>query len=115
MMFEQITGGYILAGYHEVVYTEATKAVVDKKLQENAKGANNILWRISSTLFSHLRYDVDLTPLAEMENLHDKVKIQAGKYPKMTAHDKLMEELKAINLAPKAETVEAKSDQSMSD
>jgi len=25
----------------------------------------------------------------------------AGKYKKMTAHDKLMEELRAINLAPK--------------
>jgi hypothetical protein len=29
-----------------------------------------------------------------------------GKYKKMTAHDKLMEELRAINLAPKIEIVE---------
>lgn len=27
-MFEHITGGYVLAGYHEVFYTENTKAVL---------------------------------------------------------------------------------------
>jgi len=99
-----------------VVYTDATKAVVNKKLEENAKGANNIMWRISSTLFSHLRYDVDLSPIQEMNQLHDKEKMDSGKYPKMTAHEKLMEELKAINLIPKAETVELNNeDKSMSD
>lgn len=100
-MFEQITGGYVTAGYHEVMYNESTKAVVDKKLSENEAGASNILWRISSTLFSHLKYDVDLTPIPEMAHLHDMVKVESGKYPKMTAHEKLMEELRAINLAPK--------------
>lgn len=30
----------------------------------------------------------------------------SGKYKKMTAHDKLMEELRAVNLAPKMEVVE---------
>jgi isopenicillin N synthase-like dioxygenase len=29
-MFEHITGGYVLAGYHEVMYTEATKAALEK-------------------------------------------------------------------------------------
>jgi len=29
-MFEHITGGHILAGYHEVIYTEGTKAALDK-------------------------------------------------------------------------------------
>ena len=60
-----------MAGYHEVVYNEKCKEVVNKKLLENENGANNILWRISSTLFSHLRYDVDLEPLPEMSNLHN--------------------------------------------
>ena len=50
-----------------MVYTDATKAVVNKKLEENAKGANNIMWRISSILFSHLRYDIDLSPIQEMD------------------------------------------------
>ena len=75
--------------------------MIDKKLDENKNGANNILWRISSTLFGHLRYDVDLSPLEEMKDLHNKENIEKGKYKKMTAHEKLMEELAAINLAPK--------------
>uniref|UniRef100_A0A7S3CMU6 Clavaminate synthase-like protein n=1 Tax=Strombidium rassoulzadegani TaxID=1082188 RepID=A0A7S3CMU6_9SPIT len=103
IMFEQITGGYVMAGYHEVVYTDSTKEVVDKKLEENKNGGNNILWRISSTLFSHLRYDVDLSPIEDIKHLHNAENVASGKYPKMTAHDKLMEELKAINLAPKIE------------
>lgn len=90
-----------MAGYHEVMYTEATKTVVEKKLEENKNGGNNILWRISSTLFGHLRYNVDLTPLEELKHLHNQENMAAGKYKTMTAHDKLMEELNAINLAPK--------------
>jgi hypothetical protein len=31
MSFENITGGYVLAGYHEVIYTEATKAAYEKR------------------------------------------------------------------------------------
>ena len=42
-----------MAGYHEVVYTEETQKVIDKKLDENKNGSNNIMWRISSTLFGH--------------------------------------------------------------
>jgi hypothetical protein len=62
-------------------------------------GKKRVLWRISSTLFSHLRYNVDIKPLAEMEGYYDfQAKV---KYPSMTAHEKLCEELKAINLAPK--------------
>lgn len=29
-MFEHITGGYVLSGYHEVIYTEQTKAALEK-------------------------------------------------------------------------------------
>jgi len=48
-----------------------------------------------------LRYDVDLTPLPELCNLFNEENMKANKYPKMTAHEKLMDELRAINLAPK--------------
>jgi hypothetical protein len=65
-MFEHITGGHILCGFHEVIYTEATKAAAEKAKEENLNGGNRILWRVSSTLFSHLRYNVDLSPLPEM-------------------------------------------------
>ena len=104
IMFEHLTGGYVTAGYHEVVYSEKTKDVVNKKLQENKEGANHTMWRVSSTLFSHLRYDVDLTPLPEMQHLHDPAK--ADKYKPMTAHAKLLEELQSINLAPKMSILE---------
>jgi len=67
-------------------------------MEENKKGANHILWRISSTLFSHLRFDVDMTPLKQLENLWDKKAVAEGKYPTQTAHDRLMYELDAINL-----------------
>jgi hypothetical protein len=53
-----------------------------------------------------LRYDVDLEPLQEMSALHNQENMAAGKYKKMTAHDKLMEELRAINLAPKIQVIE---------
>jgi hypothetical protein len=68
-MFEHITGGHFLCGFHEVIYTDAVKAAVDKAKEENLNGGNRILWRVSSTLFSHLRYDVDLSPLEEMSGL----------------------------------------------
>ena len=101
IMFEQLTGGYVMAGYHEVIYNDKTKEVVERKLRENENGAKNIMWRISSTLFSHLRYDTSLEPLQEMSHLFNQENIAAGKYRSMTAHDKLLEELRAINLAPK--------------
>ena len=100
-MFEQLTGGYVMAGFHEVMYTGETQKVYEQKALENQNGSNNILWRISSTLFGHLRYNVDLTPIEEIKHLHNKENMAAGKYKKMTAHEKLMEELCAINLAPK--------------
>jgi hypothetical protein len=49
-----------------------------------------------------LRYDVDLSPLTELAELGfingDEAR---AKYRPMTAHEKLIEELKAINLVPK--------------
>ena len=98
-MFEHMTGGYILAGYHEVVYSDKTQEVVEKVKEEIQNGKERILWRVSSTLFSHLRYDVDISPLKELEHLYNKDEA-ALKYKKTTAHEKLIEELKAINLAP---------------
>ena len=101
IMFEWITGGYITAGFHEVVYTEATKRVRDQNIEtEREQGIRKSTWRISSTLFSHLRYDVNLGPLPELSHLYD-VEVARTKYPAMTAHEKLIDELRAINLAPK--------------
>ena len=100
IMFEWITGGYVLCGFHEVVYTEATKRVRDQNIQTTQEqGIKRSTWRISSTLFSHLRHDVDISPLPALSHLYDAAAL--AKYQPMTAHDKLCEELRAINLAPK--------------
>jgi len=53
-----------MAGFHEVIYTPKTKEVVQKRLEKNP---NQDIWRVSSTLFSHLRYDVNLKPLEELK------------------------------------------------
>jgi len=53
-----LAGGFIKAGFHEVIYTEKTKLAMEK-----AKAEGKILWRISSTLFSHIRKDVTLEPI----------------------------------------------------
>lgn len=101
IMFESITGGFILAGYHEVIYTQATKDKLEEvKLEMEQSGKKRVLWRISSTMFGHLRYNVDIKPLAEMEDFYNVEEAKA-KYPSMTSHEKLIEELKAINLCPK--------------
>lgn len=57
--YEYLTGGYVLAGFHEVVITPATCAVIQRK-----KAAGESLWRVSSTLFSHIQSDQVLEPLA---------------------------------------------------
>jgi hypothetical protein len=62
-------------------------------------GKHRSHWRISSTLFSHLRYNVDIRPLPEMTVFFENESTK--KYPSMTAHEKLCEELAAVNLAPK--------------
>lgn len=55
-----------MAGFHEVIYTERTKEIVQKKLEE--KGQDLDIWRVSSTLFAHLRYDVSLKPIEELKD-----------------------------------------------
>ena len=108
MMFEYMTGGYVLAGFHEVVYSDAVKEVRDKNIRERDElGVRRSTWRISSTLFSHIRYDVDISPLPELRHLYDSEEA-SKKYPKMTAFEKLCEELRAINLAPKQSYAAAK-------
>lgn len=107
-MFEYITGGYVLSGFHEVIYTEDTKAAFLRAQEEIKNGKKRILWRVSSTLFNHLRHDVDISPLPEMSHLYDAEEAKL-KYKSMTAHEKLMEELRAINLAP--ESKEGSKDQ----
>lgn len=58
MQLEIMTAGHIFAGFHEVIVTEETQAAVAK-----AKKEGRSLWRVSSTMFSSIRYDETLKPL----------------------------------------------------
>ena len=59
---------------------------------------DRILWRVSSTLFSHFRGDIDISPMKELSHLMNPE--QAATYKKMTAFEKLMEELRATSMTP---------------
>eukprot|EP00347_Sterkiella_histriomuscorum_P013073 403366126 len=95
--FEHITGGYVLAGYHEVIYSEETKIAAQKVQQEIEEGKDRVLWRVSSTLFSHMRFDVDISPMPELNHLYNPEEAKI-KYRKMTAYEKLIEELTATSM-----------------
>lgn len=49
---EIVTGGYIFAGFHEVVVDDNLISKI-----EEVKQINKSLWRVSSTMFSGIRYD----------------------------------------------------------
>lgn len=86
---EYITGGHVLAGFHEVVVVKETLAAI-----ERAKAAGKSLWRISSTLFSHMASDTLLEPIhhfGEDAEARDK-------YPPMFAGEQVSRELDAIKL-----------------
>ena len=89
--FEHITGGHVLAGFHEVIYSEKTKEF-HKKAQAEGKSD----WRVSSTMFTHFRYNVDCSPMQAIKHLHKEN--AALKYEKMTSFDLLMTELSATNM-----------------
>ena len=85
---ELVTAGYIYAGFHEVVVTEETI-----KAAEKAKAEGRSLWRVSSTMFSSIRYDEILKPLDIFKNSKDY-----NKYPPILTSDQVEAELKAIEL-----------------
>lgn len=92
---EYLTGGVLLSGFHEVIYTEdVEKNINDKKLENKKLGyVKHKLWRVSSTLFSQIRQNVILEPLGKYKN-EDSSK----KYPPVLTRDQVAEELRAINL-----------------
>jgi len=87
--FEHLTGGHVLAGFHEVVVSPATVEAIAA-----AKAADRSLWRISSTLFSHIASDVLLQPLTPAWAAEG-----GERYPPISAGDHVAAELAAINLA----------------
>lgn len=85
---EYLTGGHVLAGFHEVVVNDNTIAVINKKRSENKS-----LWRVSSTLFSNIQSDAILEPIG-----YFKTEETSAKYPPLYAGEQVERELKAISL-----------------
>lgn len=85
---EYLTGGYVLAGFHEVVVTEATLAAIERR-----KAAGHSLWRVSSTLFAHLSSDETLEPL-----YHFKTAETEKKFPPILVGDQVRTQLELIKL-----------------
>jgi len=83
---EWLTGGFIEAGYHEVIVTEDTLRAVQRQ-----KEAGRPTWRVSSTLFSHIASDETLKPL--------KPEWESEKYPPTLTGVQVSNELKHIKLA----------------
>lgn len=86
--FEWITGGHVLAGFHEVIVCPETLTAI-----EMAKSENRSLWRVSSTLFAHVASDNSLGPLLKFRNTES-----LKSYPDILAGEQVKKELDAINL-----------------
>ena len=63
--FEHMTGGYVHAGFHEVVVSDKTVEAFEK-----GKELGKSPWRVSSTLFAMFRADVVCEPISEMKQMH---------------------------------------------
>ncbi|KAL6042064.1 2OG-Fe(II) oxygenase family oxidoreductase [Balamuthia mandrillaris] len=100
---EILTGGYVEAGYHEVVCCEETLAAIrrlqeERRKKEKTEGtaeAELPLWRVSTTLFSHIASDQVLRPLGKF----GEDEAVREKYPPIKTGDQVQRELRAINLA----------------
>jgi isopenicillin N synthase-like dioxygenase len=85
---EWLTGGEITAGFHEVVVAPETLQAVEK-----AKKEGRPLWRVSSTLFSHVASDKELQPIGKLAT-----KEALQNYPLILAGDQVSDELSKIKL-----------------
>jgi isopenicillin N synthase-like dioxygenase len=86
--FEYLTGGHVLAGFHEVVVSPDTVSAVQR-----ARAAGRSLWRVSSTLFAHVASDNILRPLGKFATSDaDRT------YPATKAGDQVKDELAQIKL-----------------
>lgn len=90
--FEYLTGGYVMAGYHEVVVTDQTLEAINKR-----KAEGKSLWRVSSTLFSHVASDAVLEPL-DCALFNEHVSASDKQFPAIEAGQFVKEELEVINL-----------------
>jgi len=86
--FEILMGGHVQAGFHEVVVTPATRTII-----ENRQQTGESLWRVSSTLFSHMMSDQLLEPLGQYATTE-----ACSMYQPVLAGQQVQDELNAIKL-----------------
>ena len=82
---EYLTGGYCIAGFHEVIINQEAKNLLNKRKSS---------WRVSTTVFYHMDSDSILEPIGRFKN--EKT---LKKYPKIIQGDYLKDELRHINLS----------------
>ena len=87
--FEWLTGGQVLAGFHEVVVSEQTIQAINE-----ASKAGRSLWRVSSTLFATVASDHVLQPLKPFLDSETM-----NKYPPVKVGAYILAELAAINIS----------------
>ncbi|KAJ9082530.1 hypothetical protein DSO57_1003690 [Entomophthora muscae] len=87
---EWLTGGKILAGYHEVVVNNKTIEAM-----QTARNEGRSLWRVSSTFFMHIGSDVLLQPVVLPAENQEEAK---AKYPPTLCGTYVQNELFHINL-----------------
>ena len=87
---EYLTGGTIRAGFHEVVSNEGTHNAMEKN-----KAMGRPLWRVSSTVFSHINSNVQMEPLGKY-----KTESSQKEYPSISCGKLVENELSMINLFP---------------
>lgn len=84
-----LTGGDIVEGMHEVVCTQDTLRALEAR-----RACKRPLWRVSSTVFSHLSPDVMLEPLCGRMDLDE--------FSPMLVSDYIASELHQIALSKAA-------------
>lgn len=89
VQLEHLTGGRVRRGMHEVVVSEQLRDATRR-----ARAAGECLWRVSSTLFAHVRSDASLKPFAQFADEEG-----VGAYGDVRAGEQVAEELRAIELA----------------
>lgn len=89
IQLEWLTAGAIERGMHEVVVTEKTKQALESALERKA-----IPWRVSSTMFGHVRSDASIAPLGHLAKGE-----RAAEYNDITAGEMVAEQLRALELA----------------
>jgi hypothetical protein len=63
-----LTGGHVLAGFHEVVVNSSTIEVINARIESKKS-----LWRVSSTTFGHIQSDQILQPLPPFDSDPERV------------------------------------------